>query len=199
MASEIWCKACGAKCMTTDNYCPLCHASLRAQDHSGELPLYGIPIEQWYKFIGKNADKYVHSFTKHKDKAYYIDFNIAAWFFPTYWFAYRRMFGKAVLLQMFSAIISSLLIIGTASNTNPFGFLGLAYLISYSLPILVGLFANSIYRQHVKEKLSRPVPDMNAGGTSVGAVIGWYFLNNALTNAVSFTVFTVGSAILTNV
>lgn len=182
MATEIWCKSCGERCGVNDNYCPVCHASLKAQDHSAEMPLDGINIDLWYKFIGKNADGYVRGFIKNKGKKYYIDFNPAAWFFPTYWFAYRRMFGKAVLLQVLASFLSALLVVFSAKSYTGFGPFLLGGAISWLLPIVVGLFANSIYRQHIIKKLKKPIPEIDAGGTSTGAIIGWYFLSSVISN-----------------
>ena len=193
MANIIWCKSCGEKCTTMDSYCPVCHASLKGQDHSDELPLDGYSIDMWYKFIGKNADKYVKGFVKHRhSKKYYIDFNPAAWFFPAYWFCYRRMFGKAVVLQLISILLAGITVVVAIKSKSVLGALGFAYLISYGLPMVVGLFANSIYRQHIKEKFRQPIPDMDAGGTSAGAIIGWYFLSNAMTNGIVMFMLLIG-------
>ncbi len=199
MANEIWCKSCGEKCRTTDSYCPVCHASLKSQDHSNELPLDGYNINMWYKFIGKNADKYVKSFVKHRHQKYYVDFNPGAWFFPAYWFCYRRMFGKAVLLQLIAILLAGITVVIAATSKSVLGALGIAYLISYMLPMLVGLFANSIYRQHIKSKLSQPIPDMDAGGTSLGACIGWYFLSNAMTNGIILVMLLIGGFFASNI
>ena len=181
MASEIYCKACGKKCAGTDSYCKNCHATLKTQDHSEDLPLEGIEIEKWYKFIGKNSGGYIKDFRKHEGKNLFMSFNPGAWFFGQYWMLYRKMYLAAVITPF---IANALAILLTVLSMLP-SVLSSGYVDSFKVTISmnfyvylvsfgIGIFSTSLYKTHVKKHIKSSYPDYSKGGTSLTPCLIYY-------------------------
>ena len=174
MSNEVYCKSCGEKCLDTDSYCKNCHASLIIQDHSDDLPLEGIEIEKWHKFIGKNSSGYIKDFKKHEGKKLFISFNPAAWIFGQYWMLYRKMYIPALLTPTVATLFAMILTILTtvisalsSGYINHFTVTLRLYFFNYLSIFLIGVFSNSLYKAHVKKHVKSPYTDFSRGGTSL--------------------------------
>lgn len=126
-------------------------------------------------FVGKNSHYYRSKWEKSTDDRMFQSWNWAAFLFPFFWFAYRRMYIEAFFLFLASAF--SLLI--------PLSGLG--------IKIFVGLYANSLYRRKalkvirntngMLESDARIYIEKN-GGTSIISVFTAIFLSLILSGTV---------------
>ncbi len=169
MAIEIRCAECGAKCKNTDSYCPSCQASIKRQDLTHYEPLEGIEMEKWKGFIVKSTEHYIDMFRKYENKKVFARFNPWAFLWCLPWFLYRKMYLQSIIIAVFMfLIISGFLLL---FNVAPFLSIILMFASIFLFLLTVGLFANAIYKAHVKREISKPEPNMKRGGTSVAAII----------------------------
>lgn len=169
MAIEIRCAECGAKCKDTDSYCPSCQASIKRQDLTHYEPLEGIEMEKWKGFIVKSTEHYIDMFRKYENKKVFARFNPWAFLWCLPWFLYRKMYLQAIAIFVFEV----LLLVGYSSlfNVAPKLSSVLVFVVAFLFLFLVSLFANAIYKTHVKREISKPEPNMKRGGISWLAVI----------------------------
>ena len=174
MATDIRCAECGAKCKDTDNYCPSCQASIKRQDLTHFEPLEGIDMEKWKSFIVKSTEHYIDMFRKYENKKVFARFNPWAFLWCLPWFCFRKMYLEAVAI----VALMYLLLSGCALlfNVVPVLSIILGYAIVFLLLLTVGLFANAIYKAHVKREISKLEPNMKRGGTSIGAIVIGYII-----------------------
>ena len=169
MATDIRCAECGAKCKDTDNYCPSCQASIKRQDLTHFEPLEGIEVEKWKSFIVKSTEHYIDIFRKHENKKVFVRFNPWAFLWCIPWFCFRKMYLEAVVI----AVLYELLIVGFSLlfNVAPALSSVLLFVAAFLFLLLASLYANAIYKAHVKREISKPEPNIKRGGTSWPAAI----------------------------
>lgn len=92
-------------------------------------------------FIGKNADYYIEKWDKADNQARFAGWNWAAFFLGVFWLAYRKMYRYMFIFILLSILVGSL----------PIG--GSAYTPLFWM-ILLGLFGNTLYYKHTKQKVS---------------------------------------------
>lgn len=183
MATDIRCAECGAKCKDTDNYCPSCQASIKRQDLTHFEPLEGIEMEKWKSFIVKSTEHYIDIFRKHENKKVFVRFNPWAFLWCLPWFCFRKMYLEAVVIIVLYSLIS----IGLTLLINVSSILAL--ILTLIVPLLclitISLYANAIYKAHVKREISKSEPNMKRGGTSWLAVIIGYVVSGVVYELVS--------------
>lgn len=165
MINEIRCSNCGKKCKETDTYCKSCGEPIEKSKDTYDNSLEGIEIEKWEEFIGEGADKYISDFRKNEGKKVFTSGNFGAFFFGQLWFAYRKMYLETLIIYAATFLV----VIGVLAITMADAFTG----VMVGIPILLvsrmamWLFANAIYKAHIKREISKNAPDMRKGGTNI--------------------------------
>lgn len=98
--------------------------------------------EESEAFIGKNSSFYMDNWKSYSDSAL-KGWNWAAMFFSIEWMAYRKMYMEALLYFIITAFIS--VCTGVFLASLGIGFSG--RLAGDALGLLMGMFANALYRK----------------------------------------------------
>ena len=177
---------------------------------TAQSDLDGIKLGDFFDYIGNRSITLITNFVKFAKTGAKLSFNIAAFFFPEFYFFYRRMPKQGILflISTFILNIPSLILYG---QTGTFGqilfntdlnlksnefqtILQMCSLVSLSVQIIAALFANYWYYKQARKDISeiRAVfgekePDIvtkekirGAGGTSWPAVIGAFAIEMIL-------------------
>ena len=94
-----------------------------------------------YDFVGSNGLYYSNAFQKIRMGNKKTSWNWCAFLFTAYWFAYRKMYGWAAGVILTNTV---LIFIG--------GFASLFLIASF---VLIGIFANYLYLQHIETALQQ--------------------------------------------
>lgn len=174
----------------------------RAIRLTAQSDLDGIKLGDFFDYIGNRSITLITNFVKFAKTGGKLSFNIGAFFFPNFYFFYRRMtkLGIFFLLLSFLLDIPTLILYGqlgtlgqvfftTDLNVKSEQFQGILQICSLgnlSMQIIAAAFANYWYYRKARKDISaiRSVfgekePDIKtkekircAGGTSWGGVIG---------------------------
>lgn len=90
-------------------------------------------------YIQKNIDHYINKFSKMQISGSKISWNWCAFLFSSYWLIYRKMYKEFAIV----AALELLLIPAAASMLEALGALTIV------LSVLVGMFGNYLYMQHI--------------------------------------------------
>ncbi len=168
---------------------------------TAQSDLDGVKLGDFFDYIGNRSVFIITSFVKFAKTSARTSFNIAAFFFPEFYFFYRRMtkYGLFFLLTSFILSIPALIFYGqsgtfgqvffsTGINVSSSEFravVEMCQLLSLSVQIVASIFANYWYYRQARQDITRiratlgeTEPDSvmqerirGAGGTSWGAVI----------------------------
>ena len=189
-----YCQQCGTALAVDARFCG--HCGTRAAP-SGEFVAQALPVTQAAApspvapradpvqppaskvnlvqvFVGPKYERYRqkwHGMAQRKSKQ---SWNWAAFFLNVYWLAYRKMYlMSAILLTVYVALVT----FGEYMRWSEWKIL----LCSFSIPLVLGIYGNDAYLQHLKAKLKRltqttPASEWTrraaaAGGTSWWAVL----------------------------
>ena len=169
---------------------------------TAQSDLDGIKLGDFFDYIGNRSIGIITSFVKFAKTSARTSFNIAAFFFPEFYFFYRRMpkYGIMFLLMSFILSIPALILYGQSGTFGQIFFttgidekstefraiVEMCQLMNLSVQIVASIFANYWYyrkaRQditQIRATLGETEPDTvmqerirGAGGTSWGAVVG---------------------------
>ena len=154
----VYCSKCGLKNSSSSKYCSSCGNNLKNIEDSIKS---AINNNQTYKklvgfdanstinaswdnkdmvdFIQKNPEYYIPKFEQIQKYGKSTSWNWASFFFGYMWFLYRKMYAYGFGLMALSFILSYIPFIGIV--------------VALGLPILTGLFGNSIYLKHIEKNL----------------------------------------------
>lgn len=169
MSNEIRCSNCGKKCKESDSYCKSCGEPIVKTVDTYGAPIEGIELAKWEEFIGEGADNFIKDFRKNDGKKIFTSANFGAFFFGQLWFLYRKMYIEAII-----AYIAAFVVIGivfAVAMADAFAAVMIVVPILFAYRIVLWLFANAVYKQHIKREISKPAPDMRKGGTTIIAPI----------------------------
>lgn len=130
-------------------------------------------------FIGPNYEK----ITKNP-------FNIAGFFFTTFYMFYRKMFGYGILVFLLSLIVLNLI-------KNP--------IVTFAFNLIIGLFVNQLYISYANKKITQ-IKNQNQdkeqnewkrictekGGTSIGTMLVGFILEIGITFLLIFLMLALG-------
>lgn len=163
----IYCSKCGKKNSIEDNFCTNCGNKLKSmedtfRDKANEVK-ENIKNSQTYReftdrtydesinvdfdnkemvnFIQKNVEYYIPKFKDIKELRQSTSWNWAAFFFNTWWFLYRKMYGIGFTILIASFILTSIAPVVTT-------------MLNIGIAILSGLFGNILYFRHVQTQIS---------------------------------------------
>lgn len=169
---------------------------------TAQSDLDGIKLGDFFDYIGNRSIMLITNFVKFAKTGAKVSFNIGAFFFPEFYFFYRRMPKKGLLFLLFTFVLNipNLILYGQAGtfgqvlfntdvNVNSDEFktiLQMCSLVSLSVQIIAALFANYWYYKKARKDISQiravfgeKEPDIvtkekirGAGGTSWSAVVG---------------------------
>ena len=175
MDKEIRCSSCGKKCLETDKYCRYCHSTIEVYNLKEEKMLEGIEIERWKQFINKNPDNYIKVFKKNEGKRFFVDFNIAAYFFSVAWMLYRKMYLEALITQILSWLCLLSIPVFYIID-SPLMLMGIPVVVGFY--IVMGFISDWLYKNFCMKHLLSSSQDMQRGGTSFGiAAIGYVIIS----------------------
>lgn len=169
MANEIRCSACGKKCKETDSYCRYCQEPIVKTVDTYGAPIENIELEKWEEFIGENSKNFIDDFRKNEGKKIFISANFGALVFGQLWFAYRKMYREAIIIYLLAFLIITLIFFVTLADTFTAIMIMMPIVIAYRIALC--LFANALYKEHIKREISKTAPDMRKGGTTIVAPI----------------------------
>lgn len=95
-------------------------------------------------FISKNKEYYNKKFEQIIKTGNKKTWNWAAFFFNASWLLYRKMYIQSIILILVS------LALGAITSTIPF----LGTIIGWAMSLGMGMYANSIYLDHINKKLN---------------------------------------------
>ena len=162
----IFCSKCGLKNSSLSKYCSSCGNSLKSiEDNIKETAnsiksainnsepyknLVGVNSDSsntasWNNkdmvdFIQKNPEYYIPKFEKMQKYEKSTSWNWASFFLSSLWFLYRKMYTYGFGIMVLSFILSYIPFIGS--------------ILRLAIPILAGIFGNSIYLKHIEKNLS---------------------------------------------
>lgn len=171
MANEIICNSCGARCSDNASYCPSCYSSLQQQievEADDDHCIDGIDENIWKEFMGPQSADFVQLLKKNKHKKLFVRANAFAFLLPMQWFFCHKMYLAGTAYQLATYAIYLLLL---KLYQYSFYFIFLLVPIALLMNALVSIFANTLYKEHVRKELSKPNPKMKKGGLSYGAAI----------------------------
>lgn len=169
MTNEIRCSNCGKKCKETDSYCKGCGEPIVKTNDTYGTPIEGIELAKWEEFIGEGSDNFIKEFRKNEGKKIFTSANFGAFIFGQLWFLYRKMYLEAII-----AYIGAIVVIGVVfaiAMADAFTAVMIVLPIVFAYRIAMWLFANAVYKAHIKREISKPAPDMRKGGTTILAPI----------------------------
>ena len=113
------CPECGESNPSRATYCRNCSATL--QQPTADIPatLAGSEVGDWRAYIDKNSDYYLHVFSKHEGKKWFLHINWAALFLNLYWIFYRKMFRVGFLYAALNVLYSVLVTVGLMTAYIP--------------------------------------------------------------------------------
>ncbi|MGL5347068.1 MAG: zinc-ribbon domain-containing protein [Peptostreptococcaceae bacterium] len=161
----IFCSKCGIKNSSTSKFCSSCGNNLKnIEDNIRETTqniksainnnetyknLVGINSSSSHKaswdnkdmvdFIQKNPEYYIPKFEQMQEYEKSTSWNWASFFILPLWLLYRKMYAYGFGVMVASFILSYIPFIGFIS--------------AFAIPILGGLFGNSLYLKHVEKNL----------------------------------------------
>ncbi|MCR5122078.1 MAG: DUF2628 domain-containing protein [Ruminococcus sp.] len=169
---------------------------------TAQSDLDGIKLGDFFDYIGNRSITLITNFVKFAKTGGKLSFNIGAFFFPNFYFFYRRMTKQGILFLLLSFLldIPTLILYGqlgtlgqvlftTDLNVKSEGFQGILQICSLgnlSVQIIAAAFANYWYYRKARKDISairagfgEKEPDIKtkekircAGGTSWASVIG---------------------------
>lgn len=161
----IFCSKCGLKNSSTSKFCSSCGNNLKnIEDNIRETTqniksainnsetyknLVGVNSSSSHKaswdnkdmvdFIQKNPEYYIPKFEQMQDYEKSTSWNWASFFIFPLWLLYRKMYAYGFGVMVASFILSYIPFIGFIS--------------AFAIPILGGLFGNSLYLKHIEKNL----------------------------------------------
>ena len=119
--TTVICEHCGAVCRITDGFCQSCWKKLPLPEVvADDVILDGYGVEEWRRYIGKNADRYVDIYKKHEGKKLFFHINWAAFFLGMNWMLYRKMYKAAlfacVIVSLLSVLVSGIVMLPRAEE-----------------------------------------------------------------------------------
>lgn len=162
----IYCSKCGKKNSIHSKFCVNCGNSLRSIEDSIKdttknikeaitnnetyksftKPNYGSEYKadfdnnEMVNFVQKKAEYYIPKFKEIQELYKSTSWNWAAFFFNSWWFLYRKMYGYGFGIIVASMIISAVI--------PP-----LSLIFSIGIAILSGLYGNVVYLKHIQKEL----------------------------------------------
>lgn len=196
--NTIFCKECGKQNSKVNSFCLNCGNELiqekleykNSNTNKGTTISVNKPInkidnssdylntDEMNLFISKKTEYYNEKFNQITKTGNKITWNWAAFFFNASWLLYRKMYIKSGVLFLISLVVSGI------SSYIPF----LGFVLSWAVNIGVGMYANSIYLDHINRKLneincmeseSKETMIIKKGGTNIVLpliILGVYIL-----------------------
>ena len=124
----------------------------------------GIPLRDWAVYFGSPFSPYLHKLTQQKRRGSYFSVVASAFFLGPLYFAYRKMWGWAVLATALWVLISIPPVLDImAANSNPLvsglpsGLLDILMQVSsflwFATQLFSGFFAMALYRKDAGKKI----------------------------------------------
>lgn len=177
----VLCRACGTPNNANNIFCQRCGSPLHnvnaagvngpgfgfstyapQMDMTGEID--GISKADWAKYIGRNSQQYIMRMEQQDQRKSKIGIVFSAFFLSPFYFAYRKMWGWAIL----SFILSTLASVPTfleimVLNQNPLVaglqmstvsvIMQVTSFVYLAIRILLGMFATYLYRKNAGKKI----------------------------------------------
>lgn len=169
MENEIRCSNCGKKCKETESYCRNCGEPVVKVVDTYGAPIDGIELAKWEEFIGEGADNFIKDFRKNEGKKIFTSGNFGAFVFGQLWFLYRKMYVEAIITYLAAILVIAILL--AVAMVDVFTMVMIMFPILLVYRMSLWLFANAIYKAHIKREISKPAPDMRKGGITIVAPI----------------------------
>lgn len=149
----VFCSACGTKNTSISSFCSNCGSELVSNKQNIDYKKDNSNIQSnvirntnnysesddIMKFVEKNTQFYQNKFDTITKTGSKITWNWAAFFLNIYWLLYRKMYLQAGGLFLITIILNCIPYIG--------------WLVSIGVTIAFGMYANSIYLDHIQKKL----------------------------------------------
>lgn len=103
-------------------------------------------------FVGDNIDHYRRKWTDDSGRDRMMSFNWVAFFFPVYWFGYRKLYFLVFLLAMANLFVDYLLYLFgyeyyvTSTIGDPVTF----FIVNAIMSLFIGFSANTLYRKRAE-------------------------------------------------
>lgn len=149
----VFCSACGTKNTSISSFYSNCGSELVSNKQNIDYKKDNTNIQSnvssntnnysdlddVMKFVGKNTGYYQNKFDTITKTGSKITWNWAAFFLNIYWLLYRKMYLQAGGLFLITVVLNCIPYIG--------------WLVSIGVTIAFGMYANSIYLDHIQKKL----------------------------------------------
>ena len=162
----IYCSKCGKKNSIRDNFCTNCGNSLKSLEESvknkadefretirnsktykeftdtsyQDTYISDFDNKDMINFIQKNVEYYIPKFKDIQELRQTTSWNWASFFFNSWWFLYRKMYGIGFGIIAFTFIVTSM---APAIST----------ILNIGVSLLSGLFGNILYLKQVQKQL----------------------------------------------
>jgi len=146
-----------------------------------------IETSRWEAALGRNAKHYLKAFERIRARGRWAPgWNSAAFLHSSAWFCYRRMYGLG-LLNFFAPAL--LLIFFLSLHVDAaLAYIAAGYLVCVF--VVLPVFADSIYYEHLKERLERARPPSVWTGLAASGVVAASIGLILMTMAASYGDFT---------
>lgn len=132
-------------------------------DLAGEID--GIPKRDWAEFIGNAAPTYLYRLTQMVQRGRNLSFMVSAFFIPSYYYAYRKMWGWAALALLADLVSYFFNVIQQVGEAGVMVFPALSADALYTIYSVVtylvlalravsGIFALYLYRRNAGKKIT---------------------------------------------
>ncbi len=149
----VFCSACGTKNASISSFCSNCGSELvsnkqnidykkdntNTQSNVSSNTNNYSDLDDIMKFVGKNTGYYQNKFDTITKTGSKTTWNWAAFFLNIYWLLYRKMYLQAGGLFLVTVVLNFIPYIG--------------WLVSIGVTVAFGIYANSIYLDHIQKKL----------------------------------------------
>ena len=148
---------------------------------AAETDVDGNTVGEYSEYVGAKSFYYIPKFLRFAKSGSKLSFNFAAFFFPQFWFAYRKM----PLISAITIVLTTLIGIPAAMESlSAFGFgefafmsspafavvYNICFVLSYAISIFCGVFANYIYYRKAKSDIDK-LKSQSDGSLHISAAI----------------------------
>lgn len=142
---------------------------------------------QWEAALGRNAKHYLKSFERIRARGRWApNWNSAACLHSSAWFCYRRMYGLALANFFAPVLLLAALVMTRSDALVPYA--SGAYLVGVF--VLLPVFADAIYFEHLKGRLERARPPSVWTGLAASGIVATSIGLILMTMAASYGDFT---------